>query len=106
MKTFSKIGVLFPLLAAACGGATHADFRAAPEEMECSLSIETRSSALEVQAKVNAVLEGRLNPCGDSVADLRSMNPSLARIDPDPDLQWLRLAFRVANADHKPFNVP
>jgi hypothetical protein len=103
MKTFSKLAVLFPLLAAGCGGATHADFRSA-KEMECSLSIDSRSSALQVQEKVAAVLDGSLNPCGDAVADLRSANISLARIDRDGD--GITLVFHVTNSDYKNVNVP
>ena len=105
MKTFSKIAVLFPLLAVACGGATHADFRSAPKEMECSLSMDARSSALEVQSKVAAVLDGELNPCGDAAAaDLRSANISLARIDRDGD--GITLVFHVTSGDYRTVNVP
>jgi hypothetical protein len=104
MKTFSKFAVLVPLLAAACGGATRADFRSAAKEMECSLSIDARSSALQVQEKVAAVLDGSLNPCGDAVADLRSANVSLARIDRDGD--GITLVFHVTSGDYKKVNVP
>jgi len=84
MKTLSTIAVLFPLLAAACGGATHADFRSAPKEMECSLSMDSRSSALEVQTKVAAVLEGSLNPCGDAAPRTSRWRASTARTTGSP----------------------
>jgi hypothetical protein len=105
MKTLSKIAVLLPLFAAACGGATHSDFRAAAaREMECSLSMDARSSALQVQEKVAAVLEGNVNPCGDAV-DLRSASVALARIDRGDEGE-ITLVFHVTSPDYKPYNTP
>jgi hypothetical protein len=110
MKTLSKIAVLLPLVAAACTGATHSDFRAAAaREVECSISIDARSSALEVQRTVNAVLNGELDACNGAVADLKSMSASLARIEADSatDPREIRLAFHYfMNPDFKPLNTP
>ena len=91
-------------------GATHTDFRAAaagatPAEMECSLSMDSRSTARDVQAKVNAVLEGNLNPCGDALADLRSVNVSLSRIESDPEGDG-RLVFRVLKVGYGEYHTP
>ena len=104
MKTFSKLAVLFPPLAAACGGASHSDFRAAPaQEVECSLSINAESSAEEVQKTIDAVLNGDIDACNGAVADLRSMSVSFARTEVDTDARELRLIFRYSsNPDVRP----
>src|SRR4051812_6436249 len=99
MKTFAKLAVLFPLLAA-CGGATSANSRAT--DTECSLSLRVNATALEVQQAVNDVLEGRIDPCGGAV-DLRSTNVSLERIDRSHDTDdqsVFTLVFRVAGNEH------
>jgi hypothetical protein len=99
MKTFAKLSVLFPLLAA-CGGATSANSRAT--DTECSLSLRANATALEVQQAVNDVLEGRIDPCAGAV-DLRSTNVSLERIDRSRDTDdqsVFTLVFRVAGNEH------
>lgn len=100
MKTLAKLSVLFPLVAA-CGGATSANLRAT--ETQCSLSLRANATALEVQQAVNDVLEGRMDPCGGAVSDLRSRNISLERIDAGRDTddrQVFTLVFRVAGNEH------
>jgi hypothetical protein len=99
MKTFAKLAVVFPLLAA-CGGATSANSRAT--ETECSLALRASATAVEVQQAVNDVLEGRIDPCGGAV-ELRSSNVSLARIDRSNDVDdqsVFTLVFRVAGNEH------
>jgi hypothetical protein len=99
MKILSKLAVLLPLLAACGGATTHNDLR--QSEMQCSLSLAANSSALQVQKTVNDVSEGLVDPCSGAVADLRSMDISLQRIDTDPDSKELVLVFRVSNRFHQ-----
>jgi hypothetical protein len=100
MKTLAKLAVLFPLVAA-CGGVTSANFR--ETETQCSLALRANSTAVEVQQAVNDVLEGRMDPCGGAISDLRSRNVSLERIDAgrDTDNQSVfTLVFRVSGNEH------
>ena len=103
MKTLAKLSVLLPLVAA-CGGATSSNFHAA--ETQCSLALRANATSVEVQQAVNDVLEGRMDPCGGAVTDLRSRNVSLERIDSGFDTDNSRvftLVFRVSANEHGNF---
>jgi hypothetical protein len=107
MNTLSKIAVLFPLLAAACGGTQSSSSARAAEtlDVECSVSMDARSSALQVAQRVSNVLDGKENPCGDTLPDLRAARIALSRIDHAADGEIV-LVFHVTRSDYKPLNVP
>jgi hypothetical protein len=105
MKTLMMTSaVLIPLLVG-CGGNTSSNGRAV--QTSCSLTLRANATAAEVQTAVNAVLEGKIDPCGGAVTNLNSRMIELERIEDafDTDNQrFLTLVFRVSGQEMGPYS--
>jgi hypothetical protein len=102
MKTTAKLAVLFPLVAAACGGVTNPNQQEL--ESECTYTLPANADALHMQRALNAALEGSFDPCGGAVQGGPAVHVALQHVDVAVNAQkqqLLSLVFSVAPARNK-----